>query len=102
MNPPNPQNLPEFRVERVPEVVVGRAVPIPRVNAVLLVDDIEQEIRAYTALQFYEINPVIADIDIEVDKFELNPIIFQMLQTESRFMDMHQKILIVTYDFLCK
>ncbi|XP_022158768.1 uncharacterized protein LOC111025234 [Momordica charantia] len=79
-HPPNPPIQPKLKVERVQGDVAGGHALTPPLNAILLGDDIEQEIRAYAAPAFFDFNPVIVDPIIEADRFELKPAMFQMLQ----------------------
>ena len=57
-------------------------------NPILIADDRERCIRQYAVPLFSELNPGIRRPNIEATRFELKPMIFQMLQTVGQFSGM--------------
>lgn len=61
------------------------------VNPILLADDREREIWDYAAPKHYDFNLDIVKPAIEADKFELKPVMFQMLTAAGQFGVVRQK-----------
>ncbi|XP_022153147.1 probable serine/threonine-protein kinase PBL11 [Momordica charantia] len=78
---------PMDQLPRLPNPMVEVVVPAaaPTLNTILLADDGERAIRAYAALVLHSFHPVIAGPEIEAERFELKPVMFQMLQTVGKF-----------------